>query len=268
MNNNYIPKVVRIERIFEEAPNVNTFYIKERLEFIPGQFLEISYFGIGESPISIASCPGEEFLRISFKRVGGLTNNLFDLKEGDSIGIRGPFGNGFPLGDLDEKDIIFIAGGMGMAPLRSLLKFIFCKKQGNISSLTLLYGARRPQDILYKKELEELGENIKVLLTVDKPEAGWQGHTGVVPKLLDKIELNPLNTRAFICGPEIMMRFTVAKLLKTGIPSSDIIFSLERYMKCGVGKCGHCYIADKFVCRDGPVFNYKQLSDLSPAEIL
>jgi len=266
MANNYIPQVVKIERVVRETPDVNTFYLRLPLDFTPGQFVEVSCFGKGEVPISIASSPQEELLRLSFKRMGSVTGGLFDFKTNDAVGIRGPFGNGFPLLQLEDTSLIFIAGGIGIAPLRSLLKTMLLKDVGN--NITLLYGARSPEDMLYKNELTTLTKNTKVLLTVDKPNAQWKGRVGVVPQLLGGIKFDPLKTKAFICGPEIMMRFTTARLIELGMPPANIILSLERYMKCGLGKCGHCYIADKFVCRDGPVFTYEQLNRLVPEEIL
>lgn len=278
MANNYIPKVIRILRAYDEAVAVKTFYFKYPLDFIPGQFLEVSYFGMGEVPISITSSPTEDSLKISFRRVGHVTEGLFNLRENDYVGIRGPFGNGFPLEQLEDKNLVFIAGGIGIAPLRSLLIYLISKRQvkSNLSmqrrtklnSIVLLYGARSPRDLLYREELKKWNRFVKVSLTVDKPDAKWQGHVGVVTELLNEIKLDTLNTKAIICGPEIMMRFSTAKLLKLGLNPEDIIISLERYMKCGVGKCGHCYIADKFVCRDGPVFTFEQLNRLVPGEIL
>ncbi len=268
MDNPYIPKVIRIEHVSEDAPNTKTLCLKYPLDFIPGQFMEVSCFGIGEAPISISSGPGEELLKISFKRVGSVTEGLFNLKKNDTLGIRGPFGRGFPIESIEGKNLIFIAGGMGLAPLRSLLKFIFSKKNKPSGNITLLCGSRTPQDMLYKKDLGNWSEHIKVLLTVDSANASWKGRIGVVTKLLNEITIDPLTTKALLCGPGIMMRFATARLVELGMNPPDIILSLERYMKCGVGKCGHCYIADKFVCRDGPVFSYEELNSLIPLEIL
>lgn len=271
MENDYIPKVTRIERIKRESPDIKTLYLRHSLDFIPGQFLEVSCFGTGEAPISIASSPREDFLKLSFKRVGTLTSRLFKLKEKDSIGIRGPFGNGFPVAGLYGKDLIFIAGGIGLAPLRSLLKFISSfRLRKNFGKITLLYGSRSSAEFLYKEELKIWSEKeeFEILLTVDKADTKWKANTGVVTQLLNKVKIEPAKTKALICGPLIMMRFSAARLLESGVRPCDIILSLERHMKCGLGKCGHCYIADKFVCRDGPVFTYEELNSLTPAEIL
>lgn len=268
MDNDYLPKIVKIERAVLESADIKTFYLKRALDFTPGQFLEVSYFGIGEVPISISSSPQEKFLKISFRRAGDVTGALFNLKRNERFGIRGPFGNGFSLTGCEDKDIVFIAGGIGIAPLRSLLKSLLSQKPDTPHSMTILYGARTPQDMLYKNELKIWGKYIKVVLTVDTPDAGWTGRTGIVTELFNEIKIDPSQTIAYICGPGVMMHFVSEKLLKLGMDSSRIILSLERYMKCGVGKCGHCYIADKFVCRDGPVFSYQQLNNLIPAEIL
>jgi len=268
MDNPYIPKVTRIKRVSKETPDIKTISLKYPLDFIPGQFLEVSCFGIGEAPISISSGPDEKLLQISFKCIGSVTEGLFNLKNKDSIGIRGPFGEGFPLEQLEGKNLIFIAGGMGMAPLRSVLKFILSKKENRFGDIILLYGSRSPGDMLYKKELERWGKYIKVMLTVDTADSGWKGRVGVVTQLLNEIKIDPLTTKALLCGPAVMMRFATARLTELGMKPSDIILSLERYMKCGIGKCGHCYLGDKFVCRDGPVFTYAELNNVIPGEVL
>jgi NAD(P)H-flavin reductase len=271
MDNAYIPKVVRIESVFKETPDVKTVSLKYPLDFIPGQFLEVSSFGVGEAPISISSDPCEKSLQISFRCVGKVTESLFNFKKGDSVGIRGPFGNGFPLKEMEGKDLVFIAGGIGIAPLRSLLKFILSQKEDKFGSLSFLYGARTPQDMLYKKDLINWAKQTKVLLTVDrvdKRDAAWEGPVGVATQLLDKITIDPFKTKAILCGPEKMMHFSTVRLLELGMRHQDIILSLERHMKCGVGKCGHCYTADKFVCRDGPIFTCAQLKSLVPKEDL
>ncbi len=268
MDNPYIPKAVRIARVSCETPDIKSISLKYPLDFSPGQFLEVSCFGVGEAPISISSSPHEELLKISFKRIGSVTEGLFNFKKNDSLGIRGPFGKGFPLEQLEGKNLILIAGGVGMAPLSSLLKFILSKENNKFGNIILLYGGRTPQDLLYKKDLANWAKYIKVLLTVDNADSSWKGRVGVVTKLLNEIKIDPLTTKALLCGPGIMMRFATARLVELGMKPPDIILSLERYMKCGVGKCGHCYIADKFVCRDGPVFSYEELNSLIPLEIL
>lgn len=268
MPNAYLARPVRLRRVIKEAPDTKTFWLEGPLDFKPGQFLEISCFGIGEAPVSIASAPQEDFLKITFRRVGSVTTGLFNLGENSSLGIRGPFGNGFPLDQWEERDLIFIAGGIGAAPLRSLLKFILFQKKISFRRIFFLYGARSPQELFYKEELAYWGKSLRVLLTVDKPDARWKGRIGVVTHLLDEIKFAPDKTRAFLCGPALMLRLAAAKLLASGVPAVDIFLSLERQMQCGIGKCGHCYISDKFVCRDGPVFSYAQINSFAPREIL
>lgn len=271
MDNAYVPSLIEITRCVQEAPGTKTFCLKYPLKFNPGQFLEVSCLGIGEAPISISSSPKEDFLKITFRRVGCVTTGLFNLKENDSLGIRGPFGNGFPLTQLEGKNLLFIAGGIGLAPLRSLLKLLLSNPQAQsrrIGNAFLLYGCRTPKEILYKKEIKQWRKFIQVLLTVDRADSKWTGKVGVVTQLLDEVKFEPQNSKAFVCGPEIMMRFTTQKLIKLEMKPADIILSLERKMQCGMGKCGHCYIADKFVCKDGPVFTYAQLNSLIPTEIL
>ena len=267
MNNSYIPKIIRIRKVVKETPDVKTFHLALKAPFIPGQFLEVSCFGAGEAPISICSSPDEDRVRVSFRRAGCVTARLFELKENDSVGIRGPFGNGFPLSLLSMKNILLIGGGIGLAPLRALLEVIISGSKGH-GTTTLLYGARSPQELLYKEELKQWPKHITLLLTVDKPDAMWNGAAGVCTGLFDKVRIEPDSTAAFICGPQIMMRCSAERLLRQGVRPAHIVFSMERYMKCRAGKCGHCYIADKFVCRDGPVFTCEQLSSLKPTEIL
>lgn len=268
MDNPYIPKVVRVERISKETPDIKTVSLKYQVDFIPGQFLQVSCFGAGEAPISISSGPHEGFLKVTFKRVGSVTGSLFNIKKNDAIGLRGPFGNGFDLKQVEGKNLILIAGGVGLAPIRSLIKFILHREKHRFSGITLLYGSRAPGDMLYKKELKEWAKHMNVLLTVDSAPRLWKGRLGVVPKLLNEITVDPLTTKAVLCGPPLMMRFTTAKLLELGMKPSDIILSLERHMECGIGKCGHCYVGEKFVCTSGPVFTRKELDEIVPGEIL
>lgn len=267
MDNPYIPKVVRVERIFKETPDIKTVSLRYHVDFIPGQFLQVSSFGAGEAPISISSSPYEEFLKVTFKRVGSVTGNLFKLKKNDVIGLRGPFGNGFDLGQMEGKNLILIAGGVGLAPMRSLIKFILQGGKHRFGSIRLLYGSRTPGDMLYKKELKEWAKHINVMLTIDSIDRQWKGRVGVVPKLLNEIIIDPLTTKAIVCGPSLMMRFTTAKLLELGMEPLNIVLSLERHMKCGIGKCGHCYVGEKFVCTSGPVFTRKELNEIVPGEI-
>ncbi|HEX54791.1 MAG: hydrogenase [Candidatus Altiarchaeales archaeon] len=265
--NIYIPNLAEIKGIRRETPDVKTFQIsfvdkrlRNNFHHIPGQFLEISLFGFGEIPISISSSPSRRELEVSVKNVGYVTSVLHEAEVGDIIGIRGPYGNGFPVDELRGRDILFIGGGIGLAPLRSLINFIF-DNRGDFGKVYLLYGARTPEDIVFKDDIEVWkGENnSEIHLTVDHADEEWKGNVGVVPTLLEKISPKIKNTIAIICGPPIMIKFTVKALLERKFGDEQIIFTLERMMKCGVGKCGHCNIGEKYVCIDGPVFRYSEL---------
>lgn len=262
----YIPRQVKIERIKEETPEVKTFFFPaEELPFyLPGQFVELSVFGEGEAPLSISSSPTEkDFFSLSVKRMGRVTTRLHRLEEGKKVGIRGPYGNGFPLERIKGKNIVFVGGGIGLAPLRSLLKYALDRRE-EFGSLLLLYGARTPQDLVFREELLrwEKEESMEVFLTVDREDKKWKGRVGVVTTLFEATKLPPEERVALICGPEIMIRFVVKELTQRGFEEEEIILSLERHMKCGVGKCGHCNIGQKYVCLDGPVFTLKQIREL------
>ena len=266
--NYYIPQVVKIKRVIQEAPDVRTFFINKKNHFIPGQFLQVSVFGVGEVPISISSAPEEDYLQFTVKRVGRVTDELFKLQRKDSLGVRGPFGNGFNIKELEKKNLIFVAGGLGIGSLRSLFRYCLNQRK-KFSNVSLLYGARTPQDIIYEQELKSLSKetDIATYLTVEKAESSWEGNVGVVTDLLRDIKIKPRNTIALICGPSVMMRFCVNKLLKKGMVKKSILFSLKRHMKCGIGKCGHCYIGEYFVCKDGPVFTLSDLEKLKPEQV-
>lgn len=257
MENPYIPELGVIKEIKDEAPDVKTFKIslkeKKSLVHVPGQFLQLTVFGYGEFPTSISSPPStENHLEVSVKKVGDVTNALHLLSPGSTVGIRGPFGNGFPIDEMKGKDVLFVGGGIGLAPLRSLILQLAPNKK-DYGSLKLLYGAKSPQEIVYKDEIERW-KGVETLLTIDKPAKGWKGHVGVVTTLFQKTEIDVKNTVAVLCGPAIMIKFSVADLSKMGLSPERIIMSLERMMKCGMGMCGHCNIGAKYVCKDGPVF--------------
>jgi len=268
MKNVYIPNIVTISEIREETPDIKTFKlifkdkeIQRNFNYKPGQFIELSVFGYGEAPFSISSSPNQQnFFEITVKRVGDVTNALFKLNEGNAVGVRGPFGNGFPTHKFEDKNILFIGGGIGLAPLRSLINFVLSNRE-KYGELTLMYGARTPKDIVFKKEIETWKKHVDVHLTVDVGDETWKGTVGVVTVLFKEIEVDPKNTVAVMCGPPIMMHFVTKELLKLGFPEDQIFLSLERLMKCGIGICGHCNIGRKYVCKHGPVFTYKETKD-------
>ena len=229
-----------------------------------GQFAMLSVAGAGEIPIGIASSPADEgYIEFTVKRypTGTVTTALHDLSEGDIIGVRGPLGNSFPLAALEGRNLLIIGGGFAFTTLRATIRYLRTaevrKKYGDI---TILYGARNPGELLYKKELEEWqkADDTTTVVTVDKADDTWKGREGLVPNVLYEMAPKSENATAIVCGPPIMLKFTMPPLLKLGFTPENIITSLERKMSCGIGKCGRCNIGSKYVCRDGPVFTYAE----------
>ncbi len=234
----------------------------------PGQFVQVSLFGIGEAPISISSSPSRSngVFQLCVRRVGDLTNALHKKKPGDIIGVRGPFGRGFPVQHFRGKDILLIAGGLGLAPLRSLITEVL-DERGNYGRVIILYGTRQPQDLLFRNELVEWAarDDVELHLTVDYPDSQWNHTVGVITTLFTKVEIVPRNTAAVIVGPPIMYHFVIGELLKIPIPKGNIWLSFERRMKCGVGKCGHCQLQHIYTCQEGPSFSYAEIEGLQEA---
>lgn len=234
----------------------------------PGQFVEVSLFGIGEAPISVSSSPSRSngTLELCVRRVGDVTNAMHNLQPGDALGIRGPYGKPFPIAAMKGKDMLFAAGGLGLAPLRSLINEVL-DQRGSFGRVIILYGTKRPAEILFKDELLEWAErdDVEFHMTVDRGDESWRGHVGVITTLFPRVTINPRNTVAATCGPPIMYRFVLMELLGKGIPETQIYLSLERRMKCGVGKCGHCQINELYCCQDGPVFRYSEIKGLEEA---
>lgn len=269
--NIYAPNLAIIKKARDEAEGVKTFTlefkdlaIRKAFDYRPGQFGEVTIFGIGEAPISITSSPvNKGYVELSVAKVGKVTQALHLKQEGEAIGFRGPYGNGFPFNEVEGKDILFVAGGIGLAPLRSLINQMFSER-GKFGKISILYGARYPGLLCFKDDLKRWAglENSEVLLTVDVADDSWQDNVGVVGSLLPKIKVNLKNTVAFVCGPPIMIHFVILDLLKMGFKEDRIITTMERRMECGLGKCGHCNIGVKYVCQDGPVFSYQELREL------
>lgn len=229
--------------------------------FQPGQFSMLYVFGVGELPISISGDPADaERMVYTVRSVGQATHALVSRKAGDVIGIRGPFGTSWPVKEARGKDVLIVAGGIGLAPLRPVIYHVL-RNRDDYVRLILLYGARSPRDLLYRKQLAEWGRapDTQVLVTVDYGGLSWRGHVGVVTTLFRQLRLHPAETVAFICGPEIMMRYVIRMLEARGVAPQDIYLSMERNMKCGAGFCGHCQLGPYFVCKDGPVFSYRQM---------
>jgi len=269
------PNLARIERILPQIANHRLFQLKfvdddlaKAFSHIPGQFVEVTVLGVGEAPISISSPPTRPgIIEICVRKAGLVTSALFELQKGDHIALRGPFGRGFPMAALKGQDLLLVAGGLGMAPLRSLLQAVL-DDRASYGELVLMYGARNPDDLLFKYEFLGLMNrtDIKYLLSVDVDEEGiWRQYIGVVTGLFERIDLNPENTFCALCGPPIMYRFVLQELLKRKISPDRILMSLERMMKCGVGKCGHCTIGEYYCCTDGPVFKYSEISHIKEA---
>lgn len=273
--NPYLPDMATVVEVIEETSNIKTFRVvlndEQRMKefsFEPGQVGQLSVFGAGESTFVINSSPTRmDYLQFSVMRVGEVTNRLHQLRPGDQIGVRAPLGNAFPVKELEGKNIIFIGGGIGMAPLRTLFVYMLDNRK-KYKDITLLYGARTPDDLSYRAELPEWTgrKDVKVVLTVDNPAEGWEHKVGLIPNVLLEMKPSPKNTVAVTCGPPIMIKFTLQALKKLGFEDENIITTLEKRMKCGVGICGRCNIGTKYVCIDGPVFTYAQLKEL-PSEL-
>jgi NAD(P)H-flavin reductase len=281
MKNPYIPYPVTIDDIVIEntARDLKTFKLvfdrEEDLQaftYTPGQFAEVSVLGTGESPFGIASSPTEEgYLLFTVKRTGTVTVELHNSEPGRKIGVRGPLGNTFPWERMQGKNILIVGGGFAFTTLRSSIVYILHgQNRSQFENVTVLYGAREPGELMYKDVLKEWQANsaIDLTLTVDRvPNGnGWDGEVGLIPNVLkDVVTPSAENAIALVCGPPIMIRFTIPVLLELGFPTDNIILSLENRMKCGIGKCGRCNVGPKYVCVDGPVFTYEQLEKL-PAE--
>jgi NAD(P)H-flavin reductase len=266
--NPYKPNLVKIVGIKNEASDVRTFAFKfidpkiqRRFKFKPGQFIEVSSFGIGESTFEVFKY-GRSF-GFSIKKVGGVTKSMFEKSVGDIIGIRGPYGNGWPLKDFRRKNMLLIGGGIGIPPIRALLQEILGKRR-SYRDIDIFYGAKTPKEIVYKKEFKEWDKarNTSVHLTVDKGSKSWKGNVGVVTTLFEGMKFNRSHVAA-ICGPPIMIKFVVKTLMERGLKEKQIYTSMERLMQCGFGTCGHCNIGKLYVCKDGPIFRVDQLNELT-----
>jgi len=236
----------------------------ENLNHEPGQFVMVSLLGVGEAPFSVSSSPTKlGSFELVVRNVGKLTNAINRLKAGDEVGIRGPFGNGFPVHILDGSDLLFVAGGIGIVPLHSLINYAIDNRR-DFGKVNILLGCNRPEDMLFSDELDEWTKRLDVNFecTVDRADSGWKGNIGLITSLIPGINLIPERTFAFVVGPPIMYKFVVAKLLEKEIPERQILISLERHMKCGLGKCGHCQINGIYCCQEGPVFSYDKIKDM------
>ncbi|MFO7769140.1 MAG: FAD/NAD(P)-binding protein [bacterium] len=240
------------------------------LGHMPGQFVQVSIQGIGEAPISIASSPDEgDTFRMLVRKVGNVTGAMHALEPGERIYVRGPFGHGFPVEeDMLEKDILFVGGGCGMAPLRSAITYTLDPRhREQYGRITILYGCKEPRERLFRDDLADFRDrdDITFLETVDQADEHWHGNSGVITTLIPGVDVDPERTVAVVCGPPAMYRFVIAELHKKGLDEESTFVSLERHMKCGVGKCGRCQINDIYCCQDGPVFRLSDIRNLPEA---
>jgi sulfhydrogenase subunit gamma (sulfur reductase) len=271
IKNEYLPYPAVIESVRNESFDTKTFRVvfedkklAGSFDYKPGQFVQLSLLGVGEAPISITSSScNRGFLEFTIRAAGKLTRALHQLKPADRIHIRGPYGNSFPFEQVKGTDLYFIAGGIGLPPLRSLINSVFDRRE-EFGRIKILYGAKTPDELCFKDELKRWQKiiNTELLLTVDNPDKHWKANVGVVTTLWHKTDMTTSDGVAYVCGPPIMLRFVIKELLQSGFKDENIHITLERYMKCGIGKCGHCNIGPKFVCIDGPVFSYNQLKEL------
>lgn len=267
----YKPKFAKIINAKQFTDTEKWFELQfedgSELGHMPGQFVNVSIMGIGEAPISVSSSPTKKgSFELCLRNIGNVTGNLHKLGINDKVGIRGPFGRGFPYKKMAYKDVLFVVGGLGLIPARSLINYILDNRE-QYNRVIILYGCKNPDELLYVEELKQWTnrDDIEFHITVDKANSAWQGNVGVITTLFSKIKINALNTAAVIVGPPIMYKFVILELLSRSLLHDNIFMSLERRMKCGVGKCGHCQINGIYVCQEGPVFSYKEAINLEEA---
>jgi sulfhydrogenase subunit gamma (sulfur reductase) len=269
MMNEYYPNLASIKEIIKETYNTNTYILeffeknlRKDFSWNPGQFMMLGILGIGESAISISNVEKENLIYLTIRNVGNVTSSIYSLKKSESISIRGPYGQGWPLENAKGKNILIVAGGMGIAPLRGLINHIINNRK-NYGHLEIIYGAKTPGDMIFKYEINKWNKikNSTLHLTADQvtEETPFECKTGLVTSCFPMMKTHHRNAIALICGPEIMMRYAAKCLETIGFADDQIYLSLERRMKCGIGMCGHCQIGSKFVCKDGPVFNYNEI---------
>ncbi|MBN1043178.1 anaerobic sulfite reductase subunit B [Clostridium botulinum] len=255
--NEYIPFLSEIKEVIKHTDIEYTFRMQFSGEVKPGQFFEVSLPKFGEAPISVSGI-GENTVDLTIRRVGKVTNEIFNNYVGDKLYLRGPYGNGFNINEYKGKDLIIVAGGTGLSPVKGVVDY-FSKNIEEVNSFTLISGFKSPKDILFKAEIKDWNDKINLIITVDNADENYDGKVGLVTKYIPELEIKDLNNVAVIVvGPPMMMKFTVAEFLKFGIEENSIWISQERKMCCGIGKCGHCKIDDTYICLDGPVFNYSK----------
>jgi anaerobic sulfite reductase subunit B len=257
ISNPYLPVAAEIISIIKETKIDFTYRIKCDIPVVGGQFFQVSLPGIGEAPMSISDF-SDGYVDMTIRNVGRLTSEIFKLNVGDNLFIRGPYGNGFDLLDFENKKLIIVAGGTGLAPIKNVINS-FSHSKNRVKSFDLILGFKTPEDILFNYEIDEWSSLLNVILTVDEKDESWKGNTGLVTKFIKELNIKTdSDYSVIVVGPPVMIKFTTMELLKNGIKEDQIWMSFERNMSCGIGKCGHCKIDSKYVCLDGPVFKYDQ----------
>jgi len=267
IKNPYRPIRAEITEVISETPTIKTIRIvpEEPITFETGQFIELTIPGIGEAPFTPSSRPTmKDIMEITIMNVGKVTEKVHELKNGDIVGVRGPFGKGYPMDSFKGKEILVVGGGCGFAPLRSLMYELF-NRSGEFKKLFFRGGCKTPQELLYRSELGDWAKrkDLDIKLTVDKGDSEWKENVGVVTTILDGVEMDYENGIAIVCGPPVMMKFSTKKLIEMGYKEENIYLSMEKNMSCGIGKCGHCRIGTYYVCKDGPVFTYDKVKNFS-----
>jgi len=265
--NLYRPIEAEVLEVITETPDIKTirFKPKEEITFVSGQFVEMTIPGVGEAPFTPSSRPAiRDVMEVTVMKVGKVTDNIHELKKGDTIGVRGPMGKGYPIDKFKGKELLVVGGGCGLAPLRSLMYELF-DRSADFKKLFYRGGCKSPKDFLYKKEISTWKDNkdLNLRLTVDKGDSSWKENVGVITTILDDVDMDYPNGIAIVCGPPIAMKFSTIKLLEMGFKDRNIYLSMEKNMSCGIGKCGHCRIGTYYACKDGPVFTYDQIKDFS-----
>lgn len=263
------PLIYRVDRVSRETHDTFTLQLragagKKNPSFAPGQFNMLYVFGAGEVPVSISGDPSQkETMTHTVRAVGPVTRLMSRLKSGDTLGVRGPFGSSWPLSEAQGKDVVIVAGGIGLAPLRGVV-YQLLREREKYRKVILLYGTRTPEDILYEKELRQWRSkfDLEVRLTVDRASGDWRGNVDVVTALIPRVSFDPSRALAMVCGPEVMMRFTIRALMERGLKKEDIFISMERNMKCAVSFCGHCQYGPHFICKDGPIFRFDRVEGI------
>jgi NAD(P)H-flavin reductase len=271
-----LPRIARVAAVRQEIPEVATLDLIPDGDgagfepFAPGQFNMLTVFGVGESAISVSGDAADQGRLIhTIRAVGAVSNALTRLRPGDALGVRGPFGVGWPMAEADGQDVVIVAGGLGLAPLRPAIYHLLAHRE-RFGRIALLYGTRSPEQILFRDELETWRRrlDVDVDVTVDHAEPSWRGNVGVVTRLISRASFDPLSSIAFVCGPEVMMRFSIMTLREAEMPDEAIYLSMERNMKCAIGLCGHCQFGPTFICKDGPVFRHDKIRHLLPVKEL